>query len=179
MRHSIPGCTFRTLAATVLVAGLCVPVVKAQAAAEYSVGVSKSAAAGAAGLGNMGRSLSNAFNQISDKLKTQIPEGASPAQVMQENRTALAKEAGEGGGTLRFVSSPSDAAVYVDGRLVARTPTEFKVPQGKHEIKITRSDRDQWIEQATVAKGQTVDVHAKLPNLYPSVVTLSFKDTKK
>jgi hypothetical protein len=76
---------------------------------------------------------------------------------MKENRAAFAKEAGEGGGTLRFASDPSGAAVFVHGRLVARTPTEIKVPQGKHAIKITRPDRDQWFEQATVAKGQTAD----------------------
>jgi archaellum component FlaG (FlaF/FlaG flagellin family) len=177
MRQTLPGRAFRTLAATALATGLYVLLVKAQAAGEYSMGASKSVA-GAVEVGNtMSRSLSKATDALSDKLKTATRE--SPAQVMKENRAAFAKEAGEGGGTLRFASDPSDAAVFVDGRLVARTPTEIKVPQGKHAIKITRSDRDQWVEQASVAKGQVVDISAKLVNPYPSAVTLSFDHPKK
>ena len=177
MRQKFPGRVFRTLAATAFATGLCVPLVKAQAAAEYTMGVSKSAV-GAGGVGNtMSRRMSKAVNELSDKLQTQIYK--SPAQVMKENSAAFEKEAGKEGGTLRFVSDPSDAAVFVDGHLVARTPVEIKVPQGKHAIKITRPDRDEWFEQATVAKGQTVDIRAKLVNPYPSVITLSFKDTKK
>jgi hypothetical protein len=129
--------------------------VKAQAAAEYTMGVSKSAA-GAVEFGNTkGRSISKAAGELSDKLERQIHE--SPAQVTKENRAAFAKGAGEGGGTLRFASDPSDAAVFVDGHLVAQTPAEIKVPQGKHAIRITRPDSDQWFGQATVAKGQAVD----------------------
>ncbi len=177
MRQNFPGRVFRTLAATALATGLCVSLVKAQAAAEYTLGFSKSAA-GAVGFGNtMSRSMSKAANELSDKLKTRIHE--SPAQVMKENRAAFAKEAGAGGGTLRFASDPSDAAVFVDGRLVARTPAEITVPQGKHAIEVARPDRNQWFEQATVAKGQTVDVSAKLVNPYPSIITLSFGGTKK
>jgi archaellum component FlaG (FlaF/FlaG flagellin family) len=177
MRQNFPGRVFRTLAATVLATGLCVLLVKAQAAGEYTMGVSKSVV-GAAGAGNtMSRSMAKAADELSDGLQTRIYE--SPAQVMKENRAAFAKEAGGGGGTLRLASDPSDAAVFVDGRLVARTPAEIKVPQGKHAIKITRPDRDQWVEQATVPKGQTMDIKAKLVNPYPSVITLSFKDTKK
>jgi hypothetical protein len=67
----------------------------------------------------------------------------------------------------------------VDGLLVARTPAEITVPQGKHAIEVTRPARDQWFEQATVAKGLTVDINAKLVNPYRSIITLSFDDTKK
>lgn len=177
MRQNLPGGVFRALAVITLAMGLCVPQVMAQAASEYAVGVSK-VAAGAVGLGNtMSRSISKAANQLSDRLATQIHE--SPAQVMKQNRTALAKQAGETGGTLRFTSDPSDAAVFVDGHLVARTPAEIKLPQGKHAIKITRPDRDEWLEQTTVAKGQTADIRAKLVNTNPSVITLSFDDNKK
>ena len=67
----------------------------------------------------------------------------------------------------------------MDGLLVARTPAEITVPPGKHAIEVTRPDRNQWFEQATVAKGQTVDISAKLVNPYPSVITLSFNDATK
>jgi len=37
MRQNSPGRVFRTLAATALATGLCVPLVKAQAAGEYTL----------------------------------------------------------------------------------------------------------------------------------------------
>jgi selenocysteine lyase/cysteine desulfurase len=150
---------------------------RAQAAAEYTLGTAK-AATGAAGFGNiMNRSLSKAAGKISDNLKTSIHE--SPARVMQENRSALEKLASEGGGTLHVTSDPDDAAVFVDGRLVARTPAEIKTPTGKHQIMVTRPDRDQWTKQVTIAKGQTLEISAELVNTNPSVISLDFPDSKK
>jgi hypothetical protein len=40
-------------------------------------------------------------------------------------------------------------------------------------------DRDEWFEQAAVAKGQTVDINARLVNPYHSIITLSFDDSKE
>ena len=154
---------------------------RAQAAAEYTMGASK-AATGAAGFGNiMNRGLSKAGNKISEKLSEQMktPIHESPALVMKENRAVLEKLAGANGGTLRFTSDPSDATVLVDGKLVGRTPAEIQVPAGKHTIVMGRPDRDQWSKQVTVAKEQTLDVHAKLVNSNPSVITLDFRDPGK
>jgi hypothetical protein len=149
----------------------------AQAAAEYTLGTSK-VATGAAGFGNiMNRSLSKAAGKISDNLKTSIHE--SPARVMQENRSALEKLACDGGGTLHLTSDPVDAAVFVDGHLVARTPVEIKVPVGEHEVMITRPDRDQWTKKVKIVKGQTLEISAHLVNTNPSVISLDFPDAKK
>lgn len=150
---------------------------RAQAAAEYTLGTSK-AATGAAGFGNiMNRSLSKAAGKVSDDLKTSTHE--SPAKVMLENRSALQKLASEGGGTLHIVSEPDDGAVFVDGRLIARTPAEIKMPTGKHQIMVTRPDRDQWTLQVSIVKGQTLEISAKLVNTNPSVISLDFPDSKK
>jgi PEGA domain len=174
--HS-PSSVFRTLAATVLTVAVCASIARAQAAAEYTLGASK-AATSAAGVGNaMNRSVSKATGKLSDNLKSQVRE--SPKQVMKENREKFEKEAAEGGGALRFTSEPSDAAVFIDGRLVARTPAEVKVPEGRHSIRMTRPDRDKWTEQVTLGKGQDLDVSAKLVNTNPSVITLSFADPEK
>jgi hypothetical protein len=150
---------------------------RAQAAAEYTLGTSK-VATGTAGLGNiMNRNLSKTTGKVSDRLETSIHE--SPAKVMQENRSTLEKLASDGGGTLRVASDPDDAAVFIDGQLVARTPTEIKTPVGKHRVMVTRPDRDQWSKEISIAKGQTLEVHAKLVNTNPSVISLSFPDAKK
>jgi hypothetical protein len=149
---------------------------RAQAAAEYTLGTSK-VATGAAGFGNiMNRSFSKATGKISDNLK--ISAHQSPARVMQENRSALEKLASDGGGTLHVTSDPDDAAVFVDGHLVARTPTEIKIPAGHHSIMVTRPDRDQWTKHITVAKDQSIEIMAKLVNTNPSVITLDFSDAK-
>ena len=177
MRRNLSVRVFLALSAGMLTIGLGAPLLKAQAAAEYAVGVTKSAAGAVAAGNTMSRSMSKASGTISAKLQAATRESA--AEVMKENRAALAKEAGESGGTLRLASDPSDAAIYVDGRLVARTPAEVKLPPGKHQIEITRPDRERWLEQATVVKGQTVNLSGKLENLYPSVITLDFKNNKK
>jgi hypothetical protein len=177
MKQNLSARVFLALWAGLLASGLGAPLIKAQAAGEYGVGVSKSVA-GAVSAGNTMRgSTSKAAGTTSEKLQAETRESA--AEVMKENRAALAKEAGESGGTLRLASEPSDAAVFVDGRLVARTPAEVKVPPGKHQIEITRPDRQRWSEQSSVAKGQTVNINGKLVSLYPSVITLDFKDSKK
>ena len=135
-------------------------------------------ATGAAGFGKiMNRKLSKAAGKISDNLKTSIHE--SPARVMEENRSTLEKLAGDDGGTLHFTSDPDDAAVFVDGHLVARTPAKIKVPAGDHKVMVTRPDRDQWSKEVKIAKGQTLEISAHLINTNPSVISLDFPDKKK
>jgi hypothetical protein len=177
MRQNLSARVFLALSAGMLTIGLGAPLIRAQAAAEYAVGVTKSAAGAVAAGNTMSGSMSKATGTISAKLQAATRESA--AEVMKVNRAALAKEAGESGGTLRLASDPSDAAVFVDGRLVARTPAEIRVAPGKHQIEIARPDRERWSEQASVAKGQTVNISGKLENLYPSVITLDFKNSKK
>ena len=175
MKEYLRSSTLR-LAVAMLAVAAGASLLKAQAAAEYTLGTSK-VATGAAGFGKiMNRSLSKAAGKISDNLKTSIHE--SPAKVMQENRSALEKLASDGGGTLRVTSDPDDAAVFVDGHLVARTPTGIKIPAGHHSIMVTRPDRDQWTKQITVAKDQSIEIMAKLVNTNPSVITLDFSDAK-
>lgn len=176
MKEYLRGSTLR-LAVAMLAVAAGASLLKAQAAAEYTLGTSK-VATGAAGFGKiMNRSLSKAAGKISDNLKTSIHE--SPARVMQENRSALEKLASDDGGTLHVISDPDDAAVFVDGHLVARTPVEIKVPAGDHEIMVTRPDRDQWTKKAKIVKGQTLEISAHLVNTNPSVISLDFPDAKK
>ena len=176
MRRSARVITAYAMGLLLLMATGCT-LLKAQAATEYTLGTSK-AAAGAAGLGNvMNRRMSEAARKVSGNLKTQIHQ--SPAQVMKENLTALEKQAGDDGGVLRISSDPDDAAVFVDGQLVARTPAEIKTPAGKHQVMVTRPDRDQWTKEVSIVKGKTVKLHAKLVNTNPSVISLSFPEAKK
>lgn len=163
----------------VVLAPVCASVtsLKAQAAVEYTLGTSKASAGGAALGQAMSQSLSKAAGKLSGDLNASTHE--NPAQVMQANRTALEKSANEDGGILHIVSDPDDAAIFVDGRLVARTPARIKVPAGNHQLMLSRPDRDQWTLQVKLAKRQTLEVTAKLVNTNPSVISLDFRDSKK
>ncbi len=46
--------------------------------------------------------------------------------------------------TLEFWSSPAGANVYVDGRLVGKTPSAFTVPQGEHTITMRKQNFGMW-----------------------------------
>lgn len=168
-----PGRAFALMALAVVT---CASLAKGQAAAEYSLGLSN-VGGGMASFGNtLGQAMSGSMGKLSTDLKDEMR--MSPAQAMKENRLALEKEAKEGGGTLHFASEPSDAAVFIDGRLVAKTPAVVKVPEGKHSIKISRPDREGWTKQIAVNKGQDLGLNAKLINPNPSAITISFADSK-
>lgn len=165
------------LLAVAFAMALATPPAQAQAAAEAAMATSK-AATGAATIGNaLNKGLTKAAEKVSKDIKTNVHE--SPARVMEENRSKLEKRAGDEGGTLDFTSDPDDAAIFVDGNLIARTPATIKVPPGNHTVKVTRPDRDPWTQEVTVVKGESVPVRAKLVNTNPSVISLSFSDKKE
>lgn len=166
-----------SILAVAFAVGMTASLVRAQAAAEAAMGASK-AATGAAAIGNtLNRGMTKAAEKASKDIKTKVHE--SPARVMEENRSKLEKRAGDEGGTLDFTSDPDDAAIFVDGNLIARTPATIKVPPGNHTVKVTRPDRDPWTQEVTVVKGESVPVRAKLVNTNPSVISLSFSDKKE
>jgi hypothetical protein len=173
MRMDYAGTAIGALALATAIS-LSASTAKGQAAAEYTIGVSKSAA-GAAGVGNtLGQSLSKAAGKVSGQIQTQTETHTSPREVMKDNRAALERSAGATGGVLRLTSDPDDAAIFVDGRLTARTPADIKVPAGKHVVRVTRPDRDPWNKQVTVSKGQTLELRPELVNTNPSVLSLDF-----
>jgi hypothetical protein len=80
--------------------------------------------------------------------------GASPTRAAQTLKAA--------GGNLpvallmlhKGIKRDEALQLLTRGKDIAAT---LRASVGKHAIKITRADRDQWFEQATVAKGQTAD----------------------
>ena len=80
--------------------------------------------------------------------------GASPTRAAQTLKAA--------GGNLpvallmlhKGIKRDEALQLLAKGKDIAAT---LRASMGKHAIKITRPDRDQWFKQATVAKGQTAD----------------------
>ena len=76
-------------------------------------------------------------------------------------------------GTLRVVSMPSDADVFVDGQLLGRTPFERSVCSGQHRVRV-RHRIGSFSAVANVARGRTESVEATLK---PSVAVVGAVET--
>jgi TonB family protein len=71
-------------------------------------------------------------------------------------------------GTARFVSVPSGAAVFVDGRRVGITPLDgVKLRAGEHDVSFTLDDHDRWTGVVKVAAGRRVKVERELTPAAP------------
>lgn len=171
----------RTFAGLVLAIAACASLAWAQAAAEYGMSVGKSGV-GVAGFGSsLGKSMSRAGSKLSNRLNDQVQNQVrtkSPQEAMKENRTKFEKEAAKGGGTLHVTSDPGDATIYVDNQMVARTPAEVKLPEGMHDVKVSRPESTSWTHEVSITKGQDVSLDAKLKSKYPSTLTLSWDKPK-
>lgn len=63
-----------------------------------------------------------------------------------------------GRGTLRVLSDPPGAEVYIDGALSGRTPLEASVKTGSYTIEVRKSGHGEHRERVKVAPGGTVTV---------------------
>jgi serine/threonine-protein kinase len=66
-------------------------------------------------------------------------------------------------GTVRFVSVPPGAAVFVDGRRIGITPLDgVRLKAGDHDVSFTLDDHDRWAGQVRVAAGRRLNVEREL-----------------
>ncbi len=65
-------------------------------------------------------------------------------------------------GLLDFETSPSSAAVYVDGQFAGRTPLYYYVRNGLHNVKITKLNYAEFNELITVSTGQVIPIQKSL-----------------
>ena len=61
-----------------------------------------------------------------------------------------------------FVSEPSGADVYVDGKFVGSTPSSLTLPAGSHEIRVEAGRFKPWTRTLSSTAGSTVTIHAAL-----------------
>ncbi len=145
----------------------CSPFAWAQAAAEYGIVASKSAAATV----KASSTLKPGTKQVADRLQRQTTQ--SLRDVMQQNKQKLEEKSREGGGTLRIDSVPDKAAVSIDGTVVGYTPMELKLAAGKHSIELTRPGFLTWRQGISLSREETLSRKAELENKYKSSITLS------
>jgi hypothetical protein len=66
-------------------------------------------------------------------------------------------------GSVRILSSPSGAAIYLDGEYRGTTPaTVTAVPAGSHALEIRENGYDRWTAPVTVTAGGILNVSAML-----------------
>ena len=80
-----------------------------------------------------------------------------------ELRVALARPAAPASGAADILSTPSGAAVSVDGRPVGRTPLSgLKLKPGTRRIEVALDDHETWTGSVDVAAGETGRVDVRL-----------------
>jgi hypothetical protein len=71
--------------------------------------------------------------------------------------------------TIRIISEPSDATVYIDGSEVGKTPfSSAAITNGDYELRISREGYESVSSRINIQKGYTLNVSAKL---FPFPVT--------
>lgn len=76
---------------------------------------------------------------------------------------------------LEVISNPPDADVYVDSKLVGRTPLAIQIPPGEHEILVAKDTTyEDYATKISLSKGQskklTVTLHPKRPRIIVETV---------
>jgi TonB family protein len=83
-----------------------------------------------------------------------------------EVRVALARPAAPASGAADILSTPSGAAVSVDGRAVGTTPLSgLKLKPGTRRIEVTLAEHETWTGSVDVAAGETGRVEVRLKTI--------------
>jgi hypothetical protein len=145
-----------------------------QAAVEYGAAASKSTAITSRAGTALGSRVQSAFSG-GQRTPLKIPTAASKNldAVMQENRQKLEEKSKENGGTVHVESVPPRATITVDGQPVGYSPLDLKLPEGKHQIELTRPDFEPWRIEVTASPQESTSVKAPLKNRYRGAVTIA------
>lgn len=145
-----------------LLALLCCPSSRAQAAAEYS-GASSVAATTTASQPKLAPPDTNKSQHLA------APAGPAPEVV---NRQALEQHAGKDACKLLLRSIPSAAQVYVDGAFVGSSPMLLVVSPGKYQIEMRGRRMDYAERSIALLPRETREVALSLTARYPTRVTV-------
>ena len=145
-----------------------------QAAVEYGAAASKSTAMTSQAATALGSRVQSAFSG-GQRTPLKIPTAASKNldAVMQENRQKFEEKGKETGGTVHVESVPRGATIAVDGQPVGYSPLDLKLPEGKHQLELTRPDFEPWRMEVTASPQESTSVKAPLKNRYKGVVTIA------
>lgn len=76
-------------------------------------------------------------------------------------------------GTVTIESTPANAAVYVDGNYIGRSPVSYTARGGTYNVRVEANGYQTWSQSVTIRNGQHNGIHANL-NAVRQTGTVSF-----
>ena len=98
-----------------------------------------------------------------------IASAAPPAE--ETNRKALESSAGKDPGKLLLRATPVEAQIWVNGKIVGKTPLLLVVAPGKYQIEMRGSRGQTGKRSVDLLPHETRELALKLDQLYPGRVT--------
>jgi hypothetical protein len=98
------------------------------------------------------------------------PSGPPPQQVNVRN---FQSHAGKDAGKVLLRATPSEAQIWVDGKIVGKTPMLLVLAPGKYEIEMRGARGETGTSSVDLLPHETREILVKLHQLYPARVTAS------
>ena len=140
--------------------------VKAQAVAEAAGATSVSAAATGAAKPAMIPKLPGAAAGGSQHL---IASGGPPPQ--ETNVREFQAHAGKDAGKVLLRATPAEAQIWVNGKIVGKTPLLLVLAPGKYEVEMRGARGESGKSTVDLLPRETRELQVKLRSLYPARVT--------
>lgn len=142
---------------------------EAQATAEAAGASSVAASAGASV--HAEKKVSFPTSAKKDSKFRHLPAGISESPE-KENRRALEEEAGEDAGTVLLRSTPSDARVWIDSKLVGRTPLLLVLAPGGYHVEMRGKRMSSAEKDVDILPEEKREILVRLHSRYPAQVQL-------
>jgi len=139
---------------------------KAQAVAEAAGATSVSAAATGAAKPAMIPKLPGAAGSGSQHL---IASSGPPPQ--ETNLREFQAHAGKDAGKVLLRATPSEAQIWVNGKIVGKTPLLLVLAPGKYEVEMRGARGESGKSTVDLLPRETRELQVKLHSLYPARVT--------
>jgi PEGA domain len=110
---------------------------------------------------------SKAGNMSSNYILDSMKQGSVTA-----NRDALEQRAGKDAAKLMLRSTPTDASVKINGKLVGKTPILLVVPPGQYDVAIYGKRMEHAEQMVDLLPKETREFLLPLKQLYPTEVTI-------
>ncbi len=81
-------------------------------------------------------------------------------------------------GLLVVKSKPTDAKVFLNGKLSGASDVSLSLPKGEYEIKLVKPGYQPWIKKLRVEKGLVTQVEAKLWPISPDLSKITYAGAK-
>lgn len=94
------------------------------------------------------------------------------ASLADTNRKALEAAAGKDAAKLLARSIPSQAMIYLDGKLVGNAPLLLFIPPGKHQVEMRGHNEEYGVRQIELSPNETEELALTLTLRYPASIAV-------